>query len=196
MSKRKAQHLTYWSLRGIYYNMFYYSGSLNKAVKILASARMFCIVLVLLVPILVGCTQTGYSIAPQGQLKLIGAINTIRVKAGLAEVRPCRALTTIAERQAVRLADQGFVAHNTNQIKSLEDRLRVGGYKNWSSAGENLGQGYKSVKTLVYAWMASSEHRLVLQNGSYLDIGVGRVNGNKTEGFPFWVAVFGREGTC
>jgi hypothetical protein len=89
--------------------------------------------------------------------------NSARTSRGLAAYGVRGDLTTVARRQAARMASSHTLYHNPNLGSE------VGG---WSAVGENVGEG-GSVSSIQSAFMGSSSHRANILSSSFTEVGIG-----------------------
>ncbi|WP_333683387.1 CAP domain-containing protein [Pontibaca methylaminivorans] len=122
---------------------------------------------------------------PSGQVvaQAIRSINTLRLQAGLVQLRPSAALARAAQDHACDLAAQGRISHVGSNGSRLADRLAGTGQR-FGSARENVAQGPPG-HDVVASWMGSRGHRANLLSGDLREIGLGAALG--ANGHVFWV---------
>jgi uncharacterized protein YkwD len=110
-------------------------------------------------------------------------LNQERTGAGRRAVVENRELASAASRHAADMVSRHYFAHTSLGGSTFVDRIRRTGYLpargRWS-AGEILAWTSGSLATprgLVDAWMASPEHRRILLDPSFSEVGVGVVVG-------------------
>lgn len=126
--------------------------------------------------------------------ELVKAVNAERAKQRIAPLKVNDTLTQLAEFYACRLADGGFFAHVDPVYGStVESRAADFGYA-FLNIGENLAAGQESVEQAISAWMNSPDHRAVLLNPAFTEVGVAVKKGGPSG--PYWVQEFGRPVTA
>jgi len=78
-----------------------------------------------------------------------------------------------------------FFSHESPKGSTLSTRLQNVEY-NYSTAGENIAYGHTSEQQVIEAWLKSQGHCANIMNGSFKEMGVGRV-GN------YWTLNFGTQ---
>ena len=110
-------------------------------------------------------------------------VNATRTARGLRSLRSDRDLAEAARRHAADMVQRRYFAHVSPGGRDLGDRLRRAGYGNGDGwrAGENLAWGTGERATpaaIVDAWLASPEHKRILLDGGFRQIGVGVADGD------------------
>ena len=126
---------------------------------------------------------------PGPAARVIELTNVERQKVGLAPVVANPTLANSAQTYSQVLATGECWAHDCGPTPELSDRVVNAGYTNYSKLGENLAGGQKTPEEVVAAWMASPEHRAVILNPDYTQLGVGIVTGG-ARGI-YWTEHFG-----
>ncbi|MDT7834347.1 CAP domain-containing protein [Aquabacterium sp. OR-4] len=90
---------------------------------------------------------------------------------------------------AADMAGQGGMAHRGSDGSQGGDRLERAGYV-WSSWGENLGQGHRSVPALVAHWAVSAGHCANLLNPRFTELGMACAR--SAGGEPYWAMTLAR----
>jgi uncharacterized protein YkwD len=110
--------------------------------------------------------------------QLICLINAERTDRGLRPLRGDGDLAQMARRHSADMVRRTYFSHVTPGGADLGDRVRAAGYgsgRAWR-AGEALGWGTGSRATpaaLIDEWLASPEHRHILLDPGYRELGVG-----------------------
>lgn len=146
------------------------------------------LVLAALVALLLVGTATGARPRPAAktqplglQLELSAAINDLRARNGLAELRPNQQLTRAAAAHANAMAEGGFFSHSSADGGDFADRVlrfyRVTQARSWS-IGENLlwASPEPSAKRALRMWLDSPPHRRALLDPRWRDIGLVALN--------------------
>jgi hypothetical protein len=100
--------------------------------------------------------------------EFVSRTNGARTSRGLRAYAVRSDLTSVARRQAARMAASRQMYHNPNL------RSEVGG---WQELGENVGQG-GSVSAIHSAFMGSYSHRANILSTSYTEVGIGTAQGS------------------
>lgn len=102
------------------------------------------------------------------ELKLINQAR--RDNGDVAALNSNAELQAAAQSYAEHLAADGQFSHTDGS--QIGDRVTAAGY-DWQTVGENLGLGQPTPAEVVAAWMASPDHRAVMLNPAFVDIGIG-----------------------
>jgi uncharacterized protein YkwD len=83
-------------------------------------------------------------------------------------------LQSAAQSHAEHMARTQQMSHDENVSghRTVGDRARRAGYT-WSTVGENVAAGQKTVSEVMSGWMNSPGHRHNIQNGNFRNIGGG-----------------------
>jgi uncharacterized protein YkwD len=110
-------------------------------------------------------------------------VNGQRAAHGLKPLRPSRQLRLAAESHGTDMVSHGFFAHVSPIAGAITDRARRAGYITPSDdyvLGEDIAWGEAELSTpaaIVTAWMNSPEHRAVILDRDFVDMGVGVITG-------------------
>jgi uncharacterized protein YkwD len=123
--------------------------------------------------------------------EILTRTNTERRNAKLPPLTRSVNLMRAAEIQASEMARLNKLEHVLPgaTYPTLESRLAAVKYP-MKSAGENIGEGYRTAASAVAGWMASSGHRANILSATYTEIGTAMAVG--PNGSTYWVQVFGR----
>ncbi|MEA2248613.1 MAG: hypothetical protein QOH46_3142 [Solirubrobacteraceae bacterium] len=108
-------------------------------------------------------------------------VNVERTTRGLGPLRDAAPLRTAARRFSADMVARRFFDHVSPNGTTVSSRVRLAGYRNMSSVGENIGWGTGALATpaaIVRAWMDSPPHRAVILNGRFREAGVGVTPGS------------------
>jgi uncharacterized protein YkwD len=94
--------------------------------------------------------------------------NQERAAHGLPGLRASARLNLVAERQTHAMVASGDFTHGTN----FTLRFSTVGY-DWRAAGENIATGYSTPRSVVAAWMASTDHCRNILDPTFRDAGTG-----------------------
>jgi uncharacterized protein YkwD len=132
-----------------------------------------------------GAAAAPKSITPRAAQRAVKCLlNKQRAKRGLRKLHSSRDLKKAAHEHSAYMRRHNCFDHQCPGESSIDGRLRHSGYlksglHRWLY-GENIAYGtaqYASPRSMVKAWMASSEHRANILNPSFRDLGVGIVWG-------------------
>lgn len=124
-----------------------------------------------------GAVPTSANLASEDNA-IVCLINHERASRGLRPLRTDGDLAQAARRQASDMVRRSYFSHVTPGGADLGDRIRAAGYghrQGWR-AGEALGWGTGPKATpsaLVAEWLASPEHRHLLLDPGFRELGVG-----------------------
>jgi uncharacterized protein YkwD len=120
---------------------------------------------------------TGPALLP-AVVATVCEINAARAANGVAAVRLEQRLTQAAYGHALDMTTQKFFAHASSDGRQVGTRLTAAGYgagaADWA-AGETLGWGdgtLSSPHAIVDAWLGSPEHRPIVLDPRFRDVGV------------------------
>lgn len=121
--------------------------------------------------------------------QVLHLVNERRVAIGLKEVTLNPVLTRIAEEYCETMIQQGFFGHQDPvSLETAYERAIRHGYL-FVAVGENLAAGQESAEQVFDEWMASPEHREIILDVQWREIGVGvRLGG---EHGVYWALEFG-----
>jgi hypothetical protein len=112
--------------------------------------------------------------------EFVSRTNGARTSHGLRAYAVRSDLTSIARRQAARMAAARSLYHNPRLGSEVS---------NWRAVGENVGRG-GSVSSIHSAFMASYEHRANILSGTFTEVGIGTAQGG--DGLLYVSEVFRR----
>jgi uncharacterized protein YkwD len=92
-------------------------------------------------------------------------------------------LATAAQTHAEDMVRRGFFSHVNPDGVGFSERIEAAGYP-WMVIGENIANGYTSVKETVDAWRRSKGHCNNLMNPEFREMGAAKAN-------QFWVQELG-----
>lgn len=101
--------------------------------------------------------------------RLVTLVNEARAQHGLRALTVASGTTTVAAGWSSHMAATGTLAHNPN----LQSELESHGSPNWTTYGENVGEGpTSSADQLFTAYMNSPEHRANILGSGYRYLGI------------------------
>ncbi len=124
---------------------------------------------------------------PALDAQIAADINAVRAKHGLARLKPSRLLRAAAAFHSNEMAERGFFAHESADGTSPWARLaryyRSVGYRHWQ-VGETLvwySPGADAAG-IVQDWLSSPDHRAILLDTGFREIGVAAVHATAAAG--------------
>jgi hypothetical protein len=104
--------------------------------------------------------------------RLVTLVNETRAQHGLRSLSVASGTTTVAAGWSSHMASSSTLAHNPN----LQSQLESHGSPNWTTYGENVGEGpTSSADKLFTAYMNSPEHRANILGSGYRYLGIATV---------------------
>jgi uncharacterized protein YkwD len=122
--------------------------------------------------------------ADRAEQTVICLINKRRAHFHLRNLHASSQLAAAAEDHSVSMHTLHYFSHDSSSDGSPVSRISSTGYMSGASSwmvGENLRWGtgsFASPKSAVAAWMASAEHRHVMLDGTFREVGIGVVPGS------------------
>jgi uncharacterized protein YkwD len=137
-----------------------------------------------------GCSGPNYNY--EGQVR--GLINGIRASNGLSALATNGSLASAAREHSQDMASNGYFSHYGLNGSGPDSRAKANGYS-FSMIGEDIYAGnmnLNSPSAAVNAWMNSAEHKAIILNGSFTEIGVGYWCDPNSAYEGYFTADFGR----
>jgi uncharacterized protein YkwD len=104
--------------------------------------------------------------------RLVTLVNQARAQHGLRALAVASGTTSVAAAWSSHMAATDALSHNPN----LRAQLEAHGSRNWTTYGENVGEGSAaSADKLFTAYMNSPEHRANILAGAYRYLGIATV---------------------
>jgi uncharacterized protein YkwD len=100
-------------------------------------------------------------------------------------------LTSAAFGHARDMADNDYFSHDSQDGRSMVDRVNATGYT-WSTIGENIAAGYYSVQSVVDGWMSSDGHCANLMNPRFTEFGLACARNSASTYRIYWAQNLGR----
>ena len=116
----------------------------------------------------------------QLESQVLGELNAIRRKRGLAPLRQSRPLAAAADAHSRAMGKFGFFTHESRDGSEFWSRVKrwygPGGYRSWA-VGENLlwSSGQLSAGAAVKLWMESPGHRKNILAPDWREVGLSAV---------------------
>ena len=111
-------------------------------------------------------SQTAY------ENKVLELVNVERTKQGLKALQMDESVRKVARLKSEDMRKNNYFDHTSPTYGSPFDMLKKFGIS-YSSAGENIAQGYRTPEQVVTGWMNSPGHRANILNASFTHLGVG-----------------------
>jgi uncharacterized protein YkwD len=100
-------------------------------------------------------------------------------------------LTSAAFGHSSDMASRNYFSHTSADGRSMVDRVEATGY-DWSSLGENIGGGQRSVDEIVAGWMRSEGHCANLMNPRFTEMGMACARNESSTYALYWTQNLGR----
>lgn len=142
------------------------------------------LIFILLAFILAACSQPGGLDLPTEGGEVFTLVNQYRVSKGLEPLEWNNDVYLFAQVHADDMAAAGGLSHTDSNGVSFVDRINASGFA-YTTASENIAEGYATADEVVAAWIASIPHLANIENPAFTKTGVGfNSNGN------YWCQVF------
>lgn len=99
-------------------------------------------------------------------------------------------LAVAAKGHAQDIADKGYFGHDSQDGRTMTNRVEAAGYAGWLSLGENIAAGY-TAKDVVQGWLESPSHCETLMDGKLKEVGLSYVFKANSKFGTYWVSDFG-----
>ena len=130
--------------------------------------------------------DVGY--VPVDPAKAVRLLNAYRAENGIAPLELDGDLVRIAGDYARHLAEAGRMTHELEPYGGLEKRLKAGGYA-YATAGENLGQGYRTIEQTIAGWKRSPPHDRGMKDVDMTRMGIASVENPRKRGDVYWCLI-------
>lgn len=120
------------------------------------------------------------------QSEVLRLVNIERSKEGLSSLKLSNELSSVATKKSQDMADNNYFSHTSPTYGSPFDMMKQFGI-NYTSAGENIAQGYNSAEAVMNGWMNSPGHKANILSSNFGTLGVGYVNKGGT---TYWTQMF------
>lgn len=125
---------------------------------------------------------------PVDPVKAARLLNAYRAENGIAALELDADLVRIAGDYARRLAEAGRMTHDLEPWGGLDKRLKAAGYP-YATAGENLGQGYRTIEQTIAGWKRSPPHDRGMKDADMTRMGIASVENPKKRGDVYWCLI-------
>lgn len=115
-------------------------------------------------------------------------LNAYRAENGIAALELDADLVRIAGDYARHLAEAGRMTHELEPWGGLEKRLKAGGYA-YATAGENLGQGYRTIEQTIGGWKRSPPHDRGMKDADMTRMGIASAENPRRRGDVYWCLI-------
>ncbi len=118
-----------------------------------------------------------------GFAQIYSLINQYRQANGLSPLSANSLLEKSASMKNQQMVSTGQFAHDISGYPNYAGLIRSVGYS-YTTAGENLAEGFSTPSSTFQAWKASPGHNANLLKAGYKDMGVSAVCGVNMPGYP------------
>jgi uncharacterized protein YkwD len=125
---------------------------------------------------------------PVDPAKAAQLINAYRAANGSGALELDTDLVRIAGDYARHLADAGRMNHALEPYGGLDKRLKSAGYA-YGTAGENLGQGYRTIEQTITGWKHSPAHDRGMKDPDMTRMGIGSAENPRKRGDVYWCLI-------
>lgn len=101
------------------------------------------------------------------------------------------ALLLAAKGHSADMAQKNYFSHTSQDGRNAGQRITAAGY-NWSSYGENIAAGQRTVEQVMNGWINSPGHCQNLMNPNFRDVAVACVRNDMAEYRLYWTMALGR----
>ncbi len=114
--------------------------------------------------------------------ELLAQMNAQRAAAGVSPLEMMAEINALADIKVQDMYTRGELSHESPTLGEIDNQLDNAGIR-WSSCGENIAWGQRSVSEVMECWMASTGHRENILNPDFTHVGLAYYGG-------FWVQQF------
>ncbi|WP_333822648.1 CAP domain-containing protein [Pinisolibacter sp.] len=125
---------------------------------------------------------------PVDPAKAARLINAYRAESNAGALELDADLVRIAGDYAHRLAEAGRMNHALAPYGGLDQRLKAAGYA-YATAGENLGQGYRTIEQTITGWKHSPAHDRGMKDAEMTRMGIASAENPKKRGDVYWCLI-------
>jgi uncharacterized protein YkwD len=129
--------------------------------------------------------------------EMIDSVNRERAQVALESLSWCPALALSSTAHSEDMATRDYFEHASPEGEEVWDRAKEQGY-DYSTVGENIAVGQRSVSEVMTGWMNSPGHKANILKADYTHFGYGRATGihEGDAGYIYWTQNFGAGGDC
>ena len=125
---------------------------------------------------------------PVDPAKAARLINAYRAASGAGALDLDADLVRIAGDYARHQAEAGRMNHVLEPYGGLDKRLKTAGYA-YATAGENLGQGYRTIEQTITGWKHSPAHDRGMKDAEMTRMGIGSAENPRKRGDVYWCLI-------
>jgi hypothetical protein len=133
-------------------------------------------------------TVDDVAYVPVDPAKAVRLLNAYRAENGIAALELDADLVRIAGDYTRHLAEAGHMTHELEPYGGLEKRLKAAGYP-YATAGENLGQGYRTIEQTIAGWKRSPPHDRGMKDVDMTRMGIASVENPRKRGDVYWCLI-------
>ena len=122
--------------------------------------------------------------------QLVTLINAERQKVGAPPLKLNLKLTQAALRHSQDMAINNFFDHTGSDGSEPETRIIATGYNCCRYSAENIAAGQSTPRAVVQAWLESPEHKEIMLNPNYTEVGFGYAYNAQSILINYWTADF------
>ena len=141
---------------------------------------------------------------PEGltQKAMLDAVNTVRSEGRYCGSQYYSAVTPLewnghlaqsASLHAKDMADNNYFSHDSQDGRTVAQRIITAGYAKNGYKAENISAGQKTLEDTMKGWLASEDHCKNMMSPDYQDFGMACASNAKSEYTTYWVQNFGKQ---
>ena len=134
------------------------------------------------------------------EAEVMQRINTLRASGAVCGTTAFAVASTLVWNNTLLLAAKGhsadmaqknYFSHTSQDGRTAGQRITAAGY-NWSSYGENIAAGQRTVEQAMNGWISSPGHCQNLMNPNFRDVAVACVRNDAADYRLYWTMELGR----
>ena len=134
------------------------------------------------------------------EAEVLQRLNALRASGAVCGTTPYAAtgslawntqLLQAAAGHSTDMAQKNYFSHTSQDGRTAAQRVTAAGY-NWSTVGENIAAGQRSVEEVMTGWAKSPGHCQNLMNPSFRDVAVACVRNDAADYRLYWSMELGR----
>ena len=147
-----------------------------------------------------GDISCGLNGATGIEAEVLQRVNALRASGAVCGTTAFAAASSLAWNSALLLAAKGhsadmaqknYFSHTSQDGRTAGQRITAAGY-NWSSYGENIAAGQRTVEQVMNGWSNSAGHCQNLMNPNFRDVAVVCVRNDTADYRLYWTMALGR----
>jgi uncharacterized protein YkwD len=111
--------------------------------------------------------------------EIISLVNAHRTSLGLNTLSTLDLISGVADGHTEYMIEAGVISHD-NFAERAQILMEQAGAK---AVGENVGYGYCTAEGVVNAWIASDDHRKIMENPDYTHFGISTDSDNESKNY-------------